>query len=180
MVLTVEDGTGLSGANGFLSVAEYKAHSDDRGVAYSQYADSLIEQAIVRSTDHLSVRWPWAGYKLKERGSPAGEQALAFPRSNLTDEKGYSVANNIVPREIKKATAEIVHLELATPGSMSPVYIPSERVKSEKVGPISTEFDLSRTDAASVIPILTVVQDLVAPFLKRGAGNRLSGGKLRG
>ena len=180
MALVVEDGTGKTDADAFISVAYFKAYADARGHSYADYTDAQIEQAIIRSTDFLSDSFTWEGFKRNERGNLDGEQSLAWPRSWVEDRNGYSVPNDEIPDEIERATAEIVRRELETPGSMTPDYTPSERVKSERVGPLTVEYDLSRTDAESVRPVLLVVRDLIGQFLKRGAGSRIAGSSVRG
>lgn len=180
MTLTVEDGTGLTNADALISLAYFKSYHDTRGNDYSAYADAALEQAIVRATDFMSESYCWAGFKLKERGHQDGEQALAWPRSYVVDRNGYSVANDEVPTEVQKATAEIALYEAGTPGGMQPTYTPHSRVKSEKVGPLAVEYDLSRGDAEGARPVLLAVRDLIGQFLAQGAGNRLTGSVVRG
>lgn len=178
MALVVEDGTGKTDADAFVTLAWFKAYCDKRGLDYSAYADAAIEQAIVRATDHLSEGYPWKGFKLKERGHIDGEQALAWPRSYVVDRNGYSVASDVVPSEVQKATVEIAFYELGNPFSMQPVYTPHERVKSERFGPVSFEYDLSSKDASGARPVLLAVRDLIGAFLDVRA-NRLAGKAVR-
>lgn len=180
MAIVVEDGTGLTNADAFISVAFFKEYHDARGNDYSDYANAALEQAIVRATDFISESHHWAGYKVKERGHRDGEQALAWPRSYVVDRNGYSVANDEVPTEVQKATAEVAFYEAGTPGGMQPTYVAHDRVASEKVGPLSIEYDLSRRDAEGARPVLLIVRDLIGQFLARGAGNRLAGSAVRG
>lgn len=177
MALTVEDGTGKSDADAFISLTYFKAYCDARGHTYG--TDTLIEQAIIRATDFLSDSYHWQGFKLKERGHSDGEQALAWPRTYVQDRNGYAVASDIVPDEVQRATAEVTRRELETPGAMTPDYTASERVKSERVGSLAVEYDMTRTDAESVRPVLLVVRDLIGPFLKRGTGSRIVGSAAR-
>lgn len=179
MALTVEDGTGLTTSDALISLAWLKSYHDARGNDYSAYSDTALEQAIVRATDYLSESFAWQGYKLHERGYAGGEQALAWPRTGVVDRNGYSVASDEVPSEVQKAAAEIALYEAGTPGGMQPVYTPHSRVKSERVGPLAVEYDLSRGDADGARPVLLVVRDLIGQFLAVGAGNRLSGSAVR-
>lgn len=179
MTLVVEDGTGKTDANGFISVAYFKAYCDARGHDYSAYSDTLIEQGIVRATAFMSDSYRWAGERTKGRSAIGGGQALAWPRWDVVDDDGYSVPADEVPDEIERATAEVTRRELATPGAMTPDYTPSERVKMEKVGSIAVEYDLSRTDADSVRPVLLVVRDLIGPLLATGGGSLVQGSAVR-
>lgn len=60
MTFTVEDGTGVSGANAYTTVAEYKNFHTERGtqsVLDADFTDPEIQQAIVRATDFIEQRW---------------------------------------------------------------------------------------------------------------------------
>ena len=179
MALVVEDGTAKTDANGFISMAYFKAYCDARGHDYSAYSDTLIEQGIVRATAFLSDSYKWAGERVKGRSAIGGGQALAWPRWDVVDDDGYSVPSDSVPDEIERATAEVTRRELVTPGAMTPDYTPSDRVKMERFGPVTFEYDLSRTDAESVRPVLLVVRDLIGPLLATGGGSIIQGSAVR-
>lgn len=179
MALTVEDGTGLTGADAFISLVYFKAYADKRGRSYAAYTDTQIEQAIVRATDYMSESFNWAGFKLKERGNSDGEQALAWPRTYVADRNGYDLADDIVPSEVERATAEVALYEMANPNGMQPAYVAHDRVKMEKVASIAVQYDLSRTDAEGARPVLLIVRDLIGQFLDNRGGSRLSGRTMR-
>lgn len=101
MALTVEDGTGVSDANGYIDVDFFKSYHDDRGRDYSSHADTAIEQAIVRATDYIEQRW---ADRFKGTRADPGEQPLSFPRDGLRDRDGAKVEG--VPTKLKQATAE--------------------------------------------------------------------------
>ncbi len=179
MALTVENGTGLPGADAFISVEYFEAYCAARGHSLSTSTDTLKEQAIVRASAFLSDSYSWAGWIVSGRGSNGGKQGLAWPRSGVVDDEGYAIPSDEVPDEVQRATAEITRRELVTPGAMTPDYTPSTRVKSEKVGALAVEYDLSRVDAESVRPVLLVVRDLIGPLLDQTGGSRLSGEAVR-
>lgn len=174
MAFVVEDGTGLADANAFASVAYVDAYHNEGGNATWTGTDALKEAAIIRATRYLSNAYAWQGTRRKNRN-----QALAWPRTDVADNEGFAVPFDAVPTEIQQATAEIALRELATPGAMTPDYTPSDRVKSEKVGSIAVEYDLSRTDAESVRPVLLVVRDLIGPLLATGGGSIVQGSAVR-
>lgn len=180
MTLTVEDGTGKTDADAFISVAYFEAYHDARGNDYSAYSEAQVEQAIVRATDYLSESYTWQGYKVKERGASGGAQSLAWPRTYVVDANGYAVASGEIPVEIQKATAEVALYEAANPGGMQPAYVAHARVKSERVGPLAVEYDLSSLDAQGARPVLLAVRDLVGQFLAKGGGSRLFGKAVTG
>lgn len=176
MALTVEDGTGLAAAESFFSVAEADTYHADRGnTSWAAAATTALkEEALRRASSYLDDSYGWKGRPVNGR-----DQGLAWPRTGVADGEGYSVASNVVPDEVERATAEIALRELAEPGAMTPDYVPSDRVKSEKIGPLSFEYDLSRTDAESARPILLIVRDLIGGLLVTGTGSRLAGTATR-
>ena len=178
MAFVLEDGSGLTNSNAFVSVAAFKTYADDRGLVYSgTYSDAQIEQAIVRATDYLSNSFAWQGFRVKERNDSAGAQALAWPRTSVLDSAGYTLDSESLPWELENATCEVAWHELANNRAMAPAYDAHGRAKIEKVGPLMTEYDLSRLDPDGARPELLAVRDLIGQFLEQGAlgGSRLSG-----
>lgn len=175
MAIVVEDGTGLANADALISVAFLQSYADARGEDYSPYITAQQEQAIVRASDYISESFRWKGFKLKDRGNAAGEQALAWPRSWVTDRNDFPVDDDKVIVEVQKATAIVALYELANPGGMNPTFTPHDRVKMEKIGPIAVEYDLSRLDADGARPVLLAVLDLIGEFLDSSAGSRIAG-----
>lgn len=141
MAFTVEDGTGLSDANAYISVAEFKAYHDERGNSYEAACkDSTIQQAIIRATDYIEKRWRnrWKGVRESEA------QALAFPRVYLFDEDGYVIDG--IPAKLKQATAEYAVRAITITLMPDPQIDDTSlrvRRKREKVGPIETETEFA-------------------------------------
>jgi hypothetical protein len=171
MALTVEDGTGLTTADAFVSLADFKAYCDARGRDYSSLSDTALEQAIVRATQYLSDAYVWQGWRVKERGHQDGTQALAWPRSGVVDRLGYSIAINSVPVEIVRATNEVAWYEANNVEALAPTYTPHEKVKSESVGEISITYESGSRSPAGARPVLLLVEDLIGQFrANRGGG----------
>jgi hypothetical protein len=85
MTLNVQsdDGT-VANANGYISVAEFKAYHDDRGNTYG--ADNLIAIAIIKATDYLDTRFEFIGVKLTT------DQTTQWPRKAGT---GQALVNTL-------------------------------------------------------------------------------------
>lgn len=164
MVLVVEDGTGRSDADSLISLAFVDGYHADLGGAAWTGTDADKETAIRRASAFLDASFGWKGWKINGR-----DQAMAWPRSGVVDEDGYAVPQDAVPDEVQKACSEVALKELTSPGSMTPEYVSADRVKSEKVGSIAVTYDISRTDAESVRPVLLKVQDLISGLLDGGA-----------
>jgi hypothetical protein len=179
MGLIVETGAGLANADAFVSVADFEAWADKRGHAHADYTAAQKEQAIRRATEFMSTAWAWKGYPTKGRNHSDGEQAQAWPRSYVADQYGAAIASDVVPVEVVNATCEVTRRELASPGAMTPDTTPSERLKSEQIGPLRFEYDMSRRDPGGVRPVLLSVQDLIGHLLDHSQGSRVVGRAMR-
>lgn len=162
--LIVEDGTGLSNANSFVSVAEADAFFSNVGSA-SWAAASVDEKesALIRATAYLSTYFRWTGKRVKGR-----DQALAIPRSGMTDCDGNDVPSDEVPIELKIATYHGGSFELDTPNGLLPNITPNAQNKRVKVGPIEVEYrdvdaqtlgDADGVDDSRIV--LTAIEDVL-------------------
>ena len=154
MALTVEDGTGLVGADAYISVAN--ADTYFLASANSTWAAATIpakEVAIVKATRYMEKRFgtKWKGL------IASSEQALGWPRRYVYDERGTELVDQ-VPVQIARACAEYAVQALINPLIPETVYpiadgapVPFGRInrKVEKVGPIYEETYYS-TGAAHV------------------------------
>lgn len=176
MALTVATGTLADDA--FVSVADCTTYCDNHGLtdwtsATRSPADD-DEAAIRRATAWLSNAFTWKGYKLNGR-----LQALAWPRSDVVDEEDEDVASDEIPAEIVQACCIAAAYERANPGGLTPNVTLTDRVKSEQIGPIRTEYASTAMTADAARPVLTMVLDVVGGLVAVGS-NSLSGRVVRG
>lgn len=104
MGFTVEDGTGITGANAYVTTAYADAHHGDRG--NTKWTDSSVttaekQQAIVRATDYLDKRFGRKFIGLRDKRL----QSLEWPRVNAVDRDGHALDDQ-VPPQVEKACAE--------------------------------------------------------------------------
>ena len=139
-----EDGTGLVGANAYVSVEfadEY--FSVRKNGAWAGLDSAAKEAAIIKATDYLeAVYWgKWQGEKLK------ADQALAFPRNPFG-----------MPAKFKFAVCE-----LAIKANSGELLSDIERLTTkEKVGSIEVEYSSSADPTTKY----AYVCSLLKPFLK--------------
>ncbi|QJA42946.1 hypothetical protein [Phaeobacter phage MD18] len=100
----VEDGSGLSNATSYASVEE----ADDI-ITMNIHASADWSALVVEDKERLLA---WASRYLDERtrwhGRKAVEtSALRWPRTGVTDRDGLTLASNMIPRQLKIATAEM-------------------------------------------------------------------------
>jgi hypothetical protein len=198
MAFVVETGQGLSDATAFITVVEAKEYWDDRGLDHSSYTDGQIQAAIIRATMYLSESFHWKGYRTKQRDyeDPTMSQSLEWPRVGVVDDSqnrvsggyrqgdygsgfGILVPDDVIPRQLKWATAEVAYYELSNPGAFAPAHQSNRVAKTERVGPLSVTYETSSNSSANARPILPTVTDLIGEFLETDSGTALSGMTLR-
>lgn len=102
MAFTVEDGTGLSDANAYISVAFFKSYHDDRGSSYTVFAnDAAIEKGIVKASDFVDRRWRGVFRGIRKNTA----QSKEFPRVNASYDDGRLISGIVL--ELQEATAEL-------------------------------------------------------------------------
>lgn len=154
MALVVEDGTGLAGAESYLSVAGFQAFATARGYVISGDVTEL-ESALRLATTYIDSFWnSFKGNKVSQ------EQALQWPRSDVSI-FGFTVEEDELPQTLLDATAEAAYQQQAGT-SLLPSGV-GGNVKFEKVGPLETEY-FSNNPAAQ--PTLRAVDTHLSPLLR--------------
>ena len=163
MALEVEDGTGKTNSESFISVAECASYLSARGNdTFGNLADdTLKEEALRRATRYLQTQYRgrWKGRRTDD------EQALDWPRSWVIDRDGFGIDGDVIPQAIKDACCEAAHREAVSPGTLQPDLARGGAVNRsvEQVGSIRSELEYApgapRTTTFPVIDML--VSDLV-------------------
>jgi len=126
MPLVVEDGTGLSDAEAYVSVADADAYHAQFGNAnWAAATLASKESALRRAAQYIDTQYRFRGDPLNDT------QALAWPRST----RPWPV------RAVISASCE-----LALPALDGPLYLDQAgpAIVSETVGPISTTYAVDR------------------------------------
>tara|TARA_Y100000310_G_C20568506_1_gene756792 strand:- start:605 stop:1129 length:525 start_codon:yes stop_codon:yes gene_type:complete len=106
MALTVEDGSGMSDADAYVSVSFADTYFTNRQGS-SVWNDSSLttedkEAAIRNATAYLDRRYSgsWVGRRINR------SQSLAFPRMNVTDYDGFTIGADEIPTKLAEACCE--------------------------------------------------------------------------
>lgn len=136
MSFTVETGQGLETANAYVSVSDFKAYCELRGIDLGGKTDTQIEGAIVAATD-----WIDANFSNNLLGSPAFvQQALLFPRSGLLDPTGSQRPLGYMPPQLAKATC-ILGIEALNGKLWTNVSGAAPQIIEDTIGPITTKYN---------------------------------------
>lgn len=152
MSLIVEDGTGMSTADSYISVADADTyHSSMGNTAWPLATEGAREIALRRATQYLDTHYRW-------RGSPlSSTQALAWPR----DYAAWPVA------AVRVACSELA-LRALSASLLEDVT--DQTIKQETVGPITTVF-FDPTQGGQTR--FALVDSLVAPLTGGGGWSSL-------
>lgn len=169
MSLIVEDGTGKSDAESYISVADADTYHSNRGnTAWASLLTAVKEQSLRKATDYMGQT-----YRLRYKGTrTSGTQALDFPRQFVEREDyQYATLNGAqmiggyfyypadeVPNEIKYACAELALRASSTTLNDDL----TQGVVREKVDVLEVEYD----KYSSQKPRYPMIDGLIAPFLE--------------
>ena len=163
MALTVEDGTVVSGAEAYDTIANVSTYAGNIGDATwdALATDALREEAARRATRYMEAKWRlrWKGNKTVET------QVLSWPRYNVTDEDGFVVDSDIVPQGVKEAFAEACILTGASTDLEPDIAKLTKRVQA---GSVEVEYfpganpHTVRTKVAGKIQYLLELQQRIA------------------
>jgi len=169
MALITEDGTGLVGAESYVSEAYSLTYHAAIGIStWATITQAQREQALRRATDYMeqAYRLRWAGYRRTDT------QALAWPRSYVprpdTAANAYYgsgvgyYAHDSVPAEVQKACASLA-LRAAAGELLSDQ---TQRKSSVTIGPISTTYEAG----SKLNTTYTEIDALLRPLMKSGRG----------
>lgn len=153
MAFTAEDGSGVAGANSYLSVADADTYHTDRGNSGWTGTDAVKQAALIAATDFLESRYSWTtGIKAD------ADQGLSWPRIGAADRHGNLIESDEVPIEVQQATAYLALQALS--GSL---VAPLGRVpKKVKAGSAEVEFSDSAASSTTYPHVDGLLMGLVA------------------
>ena len=128
----------------YIDIAEASAILADTvgSESWSSLSDSEKQASLIQSTFLLDSSFDWSGT------ISTNDQDLRWPRVGVYDRDDRLISSDIIPNQIKQATA-LMALHLSQAGGISSV---SNNVKSIKVGPISIGLDSEESIDSQIIP----------------------------
>lgn len=157
ILIIVEDGSNVVGANSYVSVATAREYAGNRGVILDADDDKVAAQLIV-GMDYIEAReCDFQGWRTYD------DQALSWPRTGvLMNCKAYAVDG--IPSQLKGALVQLVMAQEAgidiAPNSSSDDFI-----TEAKVGPLNVKFaNPAQIGSGDLSPNLTAVNSLLNPL----------------
>lgn len=139
MALTIEDGTGVTGADSHTTAAEFAAHEVEYFGAASA-GDEATKEAALRRVFVYMAALEW--------------KADTWPLFEGT-----------IPDNLKRAQSILARSEMASAGVLSPVETISKGKVLNRVGRIGWDVKSAPATVAAARPVVTMAFDLLAPYL---------------
>lgn len=148
-------------------------HALRGNTAWGDAAEVAREASLQRATDYIDGRYRmqtaggcWVSMFRGKRTAGRG-QDLEWPRTGATDSEGSEIPDDEVPVEVEHATYEAALLELLNPGSLSPIFDPSQLITKEKVGPVETTYSDPTGDGKNPPnrPVVPIIDDILAGLI---------------
>tara|TARA_R110000751_G_scaffold10671_6_gene38661 strand:- start:676 stop:1179 length:504 start_codon:yes stop_codon:yes gene_type:complete len=151
--LVVEDGTGLSTANTYVSQADATIYHGKHLYAtdWTSASSANMNIALTMATRMIDDHFSFEGKKVSD------SQALEFPRHDIKDRSGYLIDATTIPTALKNATAEYARWLIQSDRSAEEG---ETGFKNLQVGSLSLTPDPG--DRKSTIP--DIVMKMLAPF----------------
>lgn len=106
----VEDGTGLTGANSYVSVAaadDYFVVDTNFSATWTAYSTPQKQYALAWASRVLDQKVVWQGAKA------VADSGLRWPRQGTHDRDGNAIDDDVVPIQVVQATLEMVKVVAA-------------------------------------------------------------------
>lgn len=161
MALVIEDGSIVSGANSFITVAELRTFANQRGVELPT-EDGDLEPIIVQAADYIN------SYEPKFKGARVNyDQPMAWPRSGVKV-YGAEVAETVIPAQLKASQAQASILVVNGVDLMP--NITNYAIRRQKVDVLEVEYAAGggQNNAATpeIVPKFPTVEALIKPLLE--------------
>ncbi len=169
MALVIEDGTGKTDADSYLSLADCDTYHTAKGdfATWDASEDALQEVALRQATAWIDTK-----FRLRWKGTRTNEtQALTWPRSSVVDEDDFTLDTDAMPQRLFDCTAEMALKALSEtlmPDQETPGAIEREKVK---VGPLEEDITYSGASQQKLYAFAeAMLRGLIRPgsYVERG------------
>lgn len=159
MALIIETGDGVTDANSYATLAEWKSFAALRGIAVP--TDAAIEAALIQAADYIeSLEDRFKGDRV------LADQALAWPRQNVyLFGSSTALDDDYIPPQLKTGQNQLAADAIALGGSLMPNGS-GRQVVREKVDVLEVEY--ANTKSSSVLPVFNKALSFLAPLFGNG------------
>lgn len=145
LVLIVEDGSEVAGANSYASLAQGDAYHEGRlhSSAWTGADNATKETALVMASRLLDGNVQWLGHRMTIT------QQLGWPRCGVEWE-GHEIPSDTVPQPVRNATIELARLLITTDLQAQQA---SDNIKSLGLGNGALEIEFKDDSETERVPV---------------------------
>lgn len=182
IALVVETGSGVSGANTYISAADADLYQTNRGrSSWALLEPDAKAIALIKATEAIDAQYPWIGLKMTRA------QGLQWPRHEGVDSFGESVLLidrdgfdiDAVPQAVVNACAEAAFLTLSE--ELFQDADPRGKIIRKKTDVLETEYQPDSPTAKPVMPtIFGALNAMLKGLYVQPTGGMVVGKAVRG
>lgn len=175
MTIIVEDGTEVTDANSYVSVADCKIYLDLRGyLDWGNVDDATKDRSLFLAADYIERK-----YKLRWKGfSNSSTQSMTFPRTGIIDENGYTLLSTVIPQELIDAQCLLANLTVDEDGEL--VQLTTITTQDNLIKKIRDKTDVLEDEVEYFAPITQTFYQEVDDLLLPLTVSRINGEVVRG
>lgn len=155
MAIVVEDGTGKTDAESYLSISDLGTYWAKYGYSAGTLTEAQKEALVIRATNIIDYNFQFDGIPTSTT------QALSFPRTGCYTKNGNIIASNVIPDKLKNAVAELAYY-LTTQDFVS---VQEDNIASESYGVVSKTYRVTNTTGFFGSKRVPMVDLLLKDFL---------------
>lgn len=155
MALVIEDGTGMSNANSYGSLAGARNYASDRGITLST-DDTVVNGQLVNATDYLES-FDYVGLQ------KTNTQSLSWPRTGVVYPDGSDFPTTAIPSKLVAAQYQAVIDQFNGVELEPSIDFSDGSIIEEKVDVLLTKFSENRNTSHQ--PFLPKVYNLIQGLL---------------
>lgn len=168
--MIVEDGTGLTDSNSYVSVVFADDYFSVRNISeWEKLEETAKESALIRATDYVDNIFQWYGKKLNY------EQSLRFPRSNLVDYEGNAIKG--IPNCLKQAVCDAA-LVISQGTDLFQTKEANGDIVSETIGQLSFTYSKTNKENVTGSSLYDSINTKLRGLFKDTGKNRIVVGKV--
>lgn len=158
VVLVVEDGSNVAGANTYATVVNARAYAALRGMTLPE-SDDDVASLLILAFDYIE------GKEGQFRGTRTYAET-AFPRTGMVV-YGFVIDSDVIPTKLIAAQCQAA-VDQATGLSLFTNSTPEDYVIREKTGPLETEY--ADPTVLGIGTYFSAVENLLQPFMRSTPG----------
>lgn len=159
VTLVVEDGTGKTDSNTYISLALADSYFSTqlRAETWTGATSDDRSRSLIMATQQLDNLVRWRGSK------KTSTQARQWPRNYMTDYNGWAIPSDEIPVDVQEATCELAKALLTQDRTADPDVTGFKKIKVDVI-----ELEVDKNNITYALPRLVMAK--ISHLVRSGAG----------